>query len=150
MAQLRGGRIEEALEGLNQGIRECPFAVVKKYFRSARPVAWLAGQRVGDAVEEFAALERDGAISGMQAANVVLLHAHAHAKAGNPAEARRRLDEGATVINFDAARKRLSAVLQQRYGLGEGEPVQGELAARLDKEIIELEIDLASPLRLVA
>ena len=150
IARLRIGRIEEALEGLNQGIRECPFADVRKYFRTARLVAWLAGQHVSDAVEEFAAFERDRTISGIQAANVVLLHVHAHAKSGNRVEAQRRLVEGATVINFDSVRKRLAAVLQQRYGLGEAEPVQGVLAARLDEEIIELEIDLASPLRLVA
>ena len=37
MARLRAGRIDEALKGLDQGIRECPFADVRKYFRNRSP-----------------------------------------------------------------------------------------------------------------
>ena len=48
------------------------------------------------------------------------------------------------------ARQQLATALRKRYGLGGNEAAGPESAVRLDREIIRLEIDLESPLRLAA
>ena len=149
MAWLRTGQFDEAYSSLDEGAMQCPFLDVRAYFRTARPIARLAARQVAEAMEEFEALAVDTTLSGTQATNMVLLQAHAFAEAGERERARQLIDE-ATVVDFEAARQQLASALRNRYGLGENEAASGELADRLGKKIIELEIDLESPLRLAA
>ena len=114
---------------------QCPFLDVRAYFRTARPIARLAARQVAEAMEEVGALMVDSTLSGTQATNVILLQAHAFAEAGEREHARRLIDE-ATVIDFETARQQLASALQSRYGPGEKQAASGELADRLDKEII--------------
>ena len=150
MALLRTGRFDDAYASLDDGVRRCPFIDVQVYFRTARPIARLAARQAAEAVEEFEALAVDTTLSVTQAANVILLRAHAFAEVGDRERARQLIDEAATVINFEEARQQLAGALRQRYGLGEGEAASGVLANRLDERITGLEIDLESPLRLAA
>ena len=152
MTWLRTGHFDEAYASLDEGATRCPFPDAQIYFRTARPIARLAARQAREAIEEFKALAIDTTLSGTQATNVVLLQAHAFAEIGDREYARGLIDEATTVIDFEAARQKLAGALRQRYGLGEGEgeAASGELADRLDEEIIELEIDLESPLRLAA
>ena len=150
MAWLRTGHFDEAYASLDEGARRCPFPDAQIYFRTARPIARLAARQAREAIEEFKALAIDTTLSGTQATNVVLLQAHAFAEIGDREHARQLIDQTTTVIDFEAARQKLTGALRQRYGLSEGEAASGELADRLDEEITELEIDLESPLRLAA
>ena len=150
MAWLRTGRFDKAYASLDEGAMRCPFPDAQIYFRTARPIARLAARQAREAIEEFKALAIDTTLSGAQATNVVLLQAHAFAEIGDRERARGLIDKATTVIDFEAARRKLAGALRQRYGLGESEAASGELANSLDEEITELEIDLESPLRLAA
>ncbi|MDE0189740.1 MAG: tetratricopeptide repeat protein [Gammaproteobacteria bacterium] len=151
MVRLRANSVDEANQILEDGVRECPFFDVRAYFRTARPIAWLAARRVAEAMEELEPLGVDAALSGTQATNVVLLRAHALAETGEGGQASRLIDEVQDkVIDFEAARQQLATALQWRYGLGGNEAVSPESADSLDREIISLEIELENPLRLAA
>ena len=149
MVRLRANRVDEANQMLDDGVRECPFFDVRAYFRTALPIARLAARRVAEAMAELEPLVEDKTLSGTQASNVVLLQAHALAEAGDGERATQLINE-AEVIDFETARRELAIALRKRYGLGGNQAVGGESAVLLDNEIISLEIDLESPLRLAA
>ena len=145
MARLRVGRVREALASFDYAVSSCPFADVRAYFVTARPLALIAEGRAREAAAALDELARDRQASTTLATNIILFQAHAHAEAGDRGRAR-ALVRSAQVIDFAVARQRsLAAALTERYALAEDSSLGEEQAEQLNETIILLEMNLVNP-----
>jgi predicted Zn-dependent protease len=145
MVWLKSKRVGEALDAFERGLKDCEIVDVRRYFATARPVALIAARRSPEAIKELEALGKTQSLNRLEAANIILFKAHAHAEAGDR-EAGKRLLGSAEIINFaEAKQKRLAMTLDKRYGFSSGRAATAAEAEKLNDDIASLESDLVRP-----
>lgn len=147
MAWLRAGRIQKALESLDQGVSSCPFADARAYFRTARPLAKLANHQASEAVAEMEAWESDPVLP--LSTEIKLFRAHAYAENGDHVQALKVIEGTNATTSGTKRQERLAHALLKRYGVDAKNASEEHIRAQ-NQEILNLEIDSLYPLSLAA
>ena len=129
MVHLRGGDLEQAIEILQRGAKDCPWSVQVDYFRTALAIAHLRKKDANAAVKDLSEVKSEELRTPVR---LVLVHARGEQEEYEKAEAAfQEIPE-----NVTGAAQKLREEFRQRYVVRQGKRLSDQQVYKLEESLI--------------